>query len=259
MLLVIDVGNTNTVLGLYEEQTLLHSWRVRTDISRTDDEYGMLLNDLLTFSDFDMSGISAVIVSCVVPPLLDALSRMCRKYFNVSPYIVGPGLKTGMPIKYDNPHEVGADRIVNGVAAFKKFQRSLIVVDFGTATTFDYICDQGEYQGGAIAPGLGISADALHEQASKLPRVEICQPPLVVAKNTVNSMQAGLLFGYAGLVDGIVKRMKQEVSTEPLVVATGGLAEQIAQASETIDSVDPLLTLDGLLLIYQLNKAEVPA
>ena len=259
MLLVIDVGNTNTVLGLYEEQTLLHSWRVRTDISRTDDEYGMLLNDLLTFSDFDMSGISAVIVSCVVPPLLDALSRMCRKYFNVSPYIVGPGLKTGMPIKYDNPHEVGADRIVNGVAAFKKFQRSLIVVDFGTATTFDYICDQGEYQGGAIAPGLGISADALHEQASKLPRVEICQPPLVVAKNTVNSMQAGLLFGYAGLVDGIVKRMKQEVSTEPLVVATGGLAEQIAQASETIDSVDPLLTLDGLLLIYQLNKAEVLA
>lgn len=259
MLLVVDVGNTNTVLGLYDEQTLLHSWRIRTDKSRTDDEYGMLVNELLSFSNMEMAAITAVIVSCVVPPLLDALSRMCLKYFGVRPYVVGPGLKTGMPIKYDNPHEVGADRIVNAVAAFKRFQRSLIVVDFGTATTFDYICDNGEYQGGAIAPGLGISANALHEHASKLPRVEICQPPLVVAKNTVNSMQAGLLFGYAGLVDGIVKRMKQEVATDPLVVATGGLAEQIAQASDTIDSVDPQLTLDGLLLIYQLNKAEVPA
>nr|WP_320050430.1 type III pantothenate kinase [uncultured Desulfuromonas sp.] len=254
MLLVVDVGNTNTVLGLYEEQQLLHSWRIRTDKSRTDDEYAMLINDLLTFKDLQLSLIKAVIVSCVVPPMLDALTRMCRSYLHTEPYVVGPGLKTGMAIKYDNPKEVGADRIVNAVAAYTKFGRSLIVVDFGTATTFDYVCDKGEYQGGAIAPGLGISADALHEHASKLPRVEIVRPPLVVAKNTVNSIQSGLLFGYAGLVDGIVRRMKQEVGGDPLVVATGGLAERIAEASETIDEVDGLLTLDGLLLIYQLNQ-----
>lgn len=256
MLLVVDVGNTNTVLGLYREQELLYSWRIRTDQARTDDEYAMLINDLLAYQQLQLKQVTAVIISCVVPPLLDALSRMCRKYLALEPYLVGPGLKTGMPIKYDNPHEVGADRIVNAVAAYRRFPRSLIVVDFGTATTFDYICDKGEYQGGAIAPGLGISANALHEHASKLPRVELTQPPQVVAKNTVNSMQAGLLFGYAGLVDGIVSRMKAEVATEPLVVATGGLAEQIASASDTIDEVDPLLTLNGLMQIYHLNATQ---
>lgn len=222
MLLVIDVGNTNTVLGLYHDAQLLHSWRIRTDKARTDDEYAMLLNDLMTFRNLEVGQIIAVIISCVVPPLLDALTRMCRKYCGLDPLVVGPELETGMRIAYDNPHEVGADRIVNAVAAYARYQGALIVVDFGTATTFDYICANGVYQGGAIAPGLGISADALHEHASKLPRVSLEPPPQVVGRNTVNSMQAGLLFGYAGLVDGIVLRMKAEVEDEPQVVATGG-------------------------------------
>ena len=257
MLLVVDVGNTNTVLGLFTDDTLLHSWRIRTDHMRTGDEYAMLINDLTGFSGISLNDIKDVIISCVVPPLLDALGRMCSKYFGKQAYVVGSEMKTGMAINYDNPAEVGADRIVNAVAAYKRYPRSLIVVDFGTATTFDYISAKGEYCGGAIAPGLGISADALHAQASKLPRVEICKPPKVVAKNTVNSMQSGLFYGYAGLVDGLVQRMKREVGGDPLVVATGGLAERIAQVSETINEVDPMLTLEGLLLLYNLNKSVV--
>lgn len=254
MLLVVDVGNTNTVLGLFVDKALLHSWRIRTDHSRTDDEYAMLINDLMDFSKERFNDIDDVIISCVVPPMLDALTRMCRKYLSSEAYVVHAGMETGMPICYDNPQEVGADRIVNAVAAYKRHPQSLIVVDFGTATTFDYISAEGEYCGGAIAPGLGISADALHSQASKLPRVALTEPPKVVAKNTVHSMQAGLLYGYAGLVDGLVTRMQREVGGTPLVIATGGLAEQIAQASETIDEVDPMLTLDGLLHLYRLNS-----
>jgi len=253
MLLVVDVGNTNTVLGLFVEKALLHSWRIRTDHSRTDDEYAMLINDLMDFSKVRFNDISDVIISCVVPPMLDALTRMCRKYLSSEAYVVHSEMETGMPICYDNPREVGADRIVNAVAAYNRHPQSLIVVDFGTATTFDYISAEGEYCGGAIAPGLGISADALHSQASKLPRVALTEPPKVVAKNTVHSMQAGLLYGYAGLVDGLVTRMKNEVGGTPLVIATGGLAEQIAKASDTIDEVDPMLTLDGLLHLYHLN------
>ncbi|OQY20350.1 MAG: pantothenate kinase [Desulfobacteraceae bacterium 4572_35.1] len=253
MLLVVDVGNTNMVLGLFTDDVLQHSWRIRTDYSRTDDEYAMLINDLMNFSSIQLNNIDAVIISCVVPPVLDALRRMTVKYFATEPYIVSSDMNTGMDVQYDNPAEVGADRIVNAVAAYQRFKCSLLVVDFGTATTFDYINGDGDYCGGAIAPGLGISADALHAQASKLPRVEIIAPPVVVAKNTVNSMQAGLLYGYAGLVDGIVKRMKREVGGNPVVVATGGLAEQIAQASESIDEIDPLLTLKGLLYLYKLN------
>ncbi len=259
MLLVVDVGNTNMVLGLFDEQELQHSWRIRTDYSRTDDEYAMLLNDLMSFSDVDFKVVDAVIVSCVVPPVLDALCRMCYKYFATQAYVVDAASKTGMAIKYDNPNEVGADRIVNAVAAYNRFKCGLIVVDFGTATTFDYINPAGEYCGGAIAPGLGISADALHSHASKLPRVEIAKPPQVIAKNTIHSMQSGLLYGYAGLVDGIISRMKDELRAEavpdsPLVVATGGLAEQIAQAAKGVDEIDPLLTLAGLQQIYSLNR-----
>lgn len=255
MLLVIDVGNTNTVLGLYRDEELVQNWRITTDKTRTLDEYAMLIHELLRLGDIPMAAIEDVIISSVVPPTKDALEGLCRKYFKRSPYLVGPGIKTGMPIHYDNPREVGADRIVNAVGAYEKRRCSLIIVDFGTATTFDLVSARGEYQGGAIAPGLNISADALFQRASKLPRVEFSRPPQVIAKNTVNSIQAGLFFGYVGLVDGIVGRMRQETREDPLVIATGGLAKAIAPASQTIDEVEPFLTLEGLRILYLRNKS----
>ncbi len=254
MLLVIDLGNTNTVLGMYRGEELVRSWRVTTDKSRTVDEYGILIHELFRLSDIHFHDIRDVIISCVVPPMLNTLEGLCRDYFKLKPYIVGPGIKTGMPIHYDNPREVGADRIVNAVAAYEKYRRSLIIVDFGTATTFDFISPRGEYQGGAIAPGLVISADALFQRASKLPRVELSRPPQVIAKNTVNSMQSGIVYGYAGLVDGIVQRMKHESKEDSLVVATGGLSVLIAPVAQTIDEIDPNLTLEGLRIIYSRNK-----
>jgi len=255
MLLVIDVGNTNSVLGLYRDATLLHNWRVTTDKSRTVDEYAILIHDLFRLRDIHFTDIKDVIISCVVPPMLGLLEELCDRYFRLKPYVVGPGIKTGMPILYDNPREVGADRIVNAVAAYDRYRRSLIIVDFGTATTFDLISAKGEYLGGAIAPGIGISAEALFQRASKLPRVEFVRPPQVVARNTVNSMQAGIFYGYVGLVDGLVRRMKAEVRDEPLVVATGGFAGLLAEVSETIEKVDDALTLEGLRIIYNRNRA----
>ncbi len=257
MLLVIDVGNTNTVLGLYDGDKLVYDWRIRTEIDHTIDEYGMLIYNLYKSSrtkDKKIKPITGIIISCVVPPMLNILEPLSIKYFNVKPMIVGPGIKTGMPIYYDNPKEVGADRIVNAVAAYNKYKRESIIVDFGTATTFDYISKKGEYMGGCIAPGIVISSEALFERASKLPRVEFSRPKTIITKDTISAMQAGIMFGYAGLVDGIVERIKAEVKSKPLVIATGGLAKVVAAETKSIDKIEEMLTLDGLLIIYNLNS-----
>jgi len=254
MLLVIDVGNTNTVLGLYDGEELVHDWRIRTVVDHTVDEYGMLILNLYKNSRIHSKSISDIIISCVVPPMLNILEPLCEKYFGIKPLIVGPGVKTGMPIFYDNPKEVGADRIVNAVAAYEKYRRPLIIVDFGTATTFDYVSPKGEYMGGCIAPGIMISSEALFTRAAKLPRVEFSKPHAIITKDTVSGMQAGIMYGYAGLVDGIVDRMKAEVSSEPFVVATGGLANVIARETKHIDVVDEMLTLEGLRIIFKRNR-----
>ncbi len=254
MLLVIDVGNTNTVLGVFDGMELIHDWRIRTVVDHTVDEYGMLIYTLYKTSRISSRVVDDIIISCVVPPMLNILEPLCEKYFNIKPLIVGPGVKTGMPIYYDNPREVGADRIVNAVAAFEKYGKELIIVDFGTATTFDYVSAKGEYMGGCIAPGIMISSEALFERAAKLPRVELSRPKSIIAKDTSSSMQAGIMFGYAGLVDGIVERIKAEVKTNPKVVATGGLAKVIAPETRTIDVVDEMLTLEGLRLIHGRNR-----
>lgn len=254
MLLVIDVGNTNTVVGVFDGDKLVQSWRVRTVANHTVDEYGMLIYSLYKSSKISAKSISDIIISCVVPPMLNILEPLCEKYFHVKPLIVEPGIKTGMPIHYDNPREVGADRIVNAVAAFDKYKTDLIIVDFGTATTFDYVSAKGEYMGGCIAPGIVISSEALFEKASKLPRVEFKKPKTLIAKDTISSMQAGIMFGYAGLVDGIVERIKAEVKSNPKVVATGGLAVVIAPETKSIDVVDENLTLEGLRIIHLKNK-----
>ena len=254
MLLVVDVGNTNTVLGLFDGDQLVHDWRIRTVVDHTVDEYGMLIYNLYKTSRISSRKIRDIIISCVVPPMLNILEPLCQKYFNLKPLIVGPGVKTGMPIFYDNPKEVGADRIVNAVAGYEKYKKDLIIVDFGTATTFDYVSEKGEYMGGCISPGIMISSDALFERAAKLPRVELSKPKSIVAKDTVSSMQAGIMYGYAGLVDGICDRMKAEVKSNPLVVATGGLARIVAPETKSIDVVDEMLTLEGLRIIYLRNR-----
>ncbi len=254
MLLVIDVGNTNTVVGVFDGEKLVQSWRVRTVANHTVDEYGMLIYSLYKSSKISTKSISDIIISCVVPPMLNILEPLCEKYFHIKPLIVEPGIKTGMPIQYDNPREVGADRIVNAVAAFEKYKTDLIIVDFGTATTFDYVSVKGEYLGGCIAPGIVISSEALFERASKLPRVEFKKPKTIIAKDTISSMQAGIMFGYAGLVDGIVERMKAEVKSNPTVIATGGLAGVIAPETKCIEIVDENLTLEGLRIIHLKNK-----
>jgi len=254
LLLVIDAGNTNIVLGIYDGEQLLRNWRISTDKSKSADEYGILFNNLLVLTGIGLANITDIIISSVVPTLTGVLERLSRNYFGIKPHLVGPGIKTGMPIHYDNPKEVGADRIVNAVAGYEKFKAPLIIVDFGTATTFDYVNGKGEYCGGAIAPGLMISMEALFQKASKLPWVEIVKPPGVIAKNTVNSMQAGIYYGYIGLVDEIVGRMKRESRENPKVIATGGLAGLVAPESKTIDAVEEYLTLEGLRILYMRNR-----
>ncbi len=253
MLLVVDVGNTNTVFGIYKKGKRIKDWRIRTDSRVTEDEFNVLAEGLLSSGKIKLKEIDKTIISSVVPEVMAAWDTFCKKYLGHSPIWVNADTVSNiMPVLYDNPLEVGADRIVNSVAAFDKYKSSLIVIDFGTATTFDVVSEKGEYLGGAISPGLAISSEALFKNASKLPRVDFQSPLLnAIGKNTIDSMKSGILFGYVGLVDGMVMRIKKEMDSGPKIIATGGLSSIVSRVSETIDHIEPSLTLDGLLIISE--------
>ena len=260
MLLAFDVGNTNIVLGVFKDGNLIQNWRMETDNNKSADEYGMIVNQLFSYEGLNTKEVKDVIISTVVPSVLYTLQHLSMKYFNRRAIVIGPGIKTGLVIKYDNPKQVGADRIVNAVAALAKYGGPLIIVDFGTATTFCAVTENAEYLGGTIAPGIKISSDALFEKTAKLPKVELETPGHVICKNTIESMQSGLVYGHMGMVDYIVKKMREEMEQfsesgkTPKVVATGGLATLIESGTNCFDYVDKLLTLEGLEIIYEKNK-----
>ncbi|NLD19557.1 MAG: type III pantothenate kinase [Clostridiales bacterium] len=260
MLLAFDVGNTNIVLGVFEEGKMVTNWRLETDNNKSADEYGMIVGQLFRYEGLKPEDVKDVIISTVVPSVLYTLQHLSQKYFNKKAIVIGPGIKTGLVVKYDNPKQVGSDRIVNAVAAHAKYGGSLIIIDFGTATTFCAVSEKAEYIGGTIAPGLKISSEALFEKTAKLPKVELEDPGHVICRNTINSMQSGLVYGHMGVVDYIVGKMKKELmeysqsDKEPKVIATGGLATLIDSGIDCIDHVDKMLTLEGLEIIYEKNR-----
>ncbi len=262
MLLALDVGNSNTVLALFSldgpKSSLIAHWRVTTHRNQTVDEYGVLFVNLFQMHGKSPDQITHIIISSVVPPVESILRQVCKDYFRIEPMFVEPGIKTGMPVLVDNPAELGADRLVNAIAAFERYGGPCVIVDFGTATTFDVVSAKGEYIGGAISPGLGISADALFSRAARLGRVDIRRPAKVIGTNTVTHLQSGLYFGYIGLVDGILERIEQELGTQPRVIATGGLARQIAPDSRYIREIDDMLTLEGLRIVFERNRVAKP-
>jgi type III pantothenate kinase len=257
MLLAIDVGNTNIVLGVFDDEALVQSWRLQTVRERTADELGLLVDGLFAHSRIERASVRGMILGSVVPPLTPTIVAMAQRYFGMRPLLVDPVVNTGMAILYENPWEVGADRIVNGVAAYEKFGRGadqpLIVVDFGTATTLDAITAKGEYLGGAICPGVQISADALFQRAARLPRIDVRKPSHIVGRTTVGAMESGLFYGYVGMVEGLVRRMTHELGGRAICIATGGLADVIAPETTVIQHVDPDLTLHGLRIVWERN------
>ncbi len=254
MLLAVDIGNTNIVLGLYDEKKLLQTFRAATVHGRTADEYAVLLQQMISLRGWDLAHVDTAIIASVVPPLTDIWADAIRHAVGREPLVVGPGVKTGISVLYDNPRDVGADRIVNAVAAFERFQSACIVVDFGTATTFDCVSEKGEYLGGVIVPGVRVSLDALLGNAAKLSRIEIAEPPGVIGQNTTHALQSGVVYGYASLVDGVVDRIQKELGHACCVVATGGLAELIVKHCDRVHEVDQNLTLEGLRLIHEKNR-----
>lgn len=254
MLLTLDIGNTSIHIGLWDGDRIAHTWRIGVEQEKLPDEYGVLLMNLLSTEELGARDVHACIVGCDVPPLIPTFEQVCRKYFKIEPMVVGHGLRTGVRILYDNPKQLGADRIIDAVAASKLYGTPVIIVDFGTATVFDAVNEQGDYLGGAIAPGIGIASEALFSRAAMLYRVQLERPPVAIGKNTIHAMQSGILFGYVGLVEGVVERFKKELGGNPKVVATGGLAGLIAEETDCIDVVNGDLTLTGLRLIYELNS-----
>ena len=254
MLLAIDVGNSNNVIGLFSGEKLLTHWRIRTEWNRTADEYWVLIKEFILLNNVETETIDDIIIACVVPPLVPILQGMAKKYFLCEPLIVGPGVKTGISILYRNPSEVGADRIVNSVAAFEKYGGPLIIVDFGTATTFDVVSNKGEYLGGSIFPGVQISLEALFKNTAKLPRVDMTLPEKVIGKSTVESLRSGAVYGFSGMVEAIVRQIKDELDQNARVIATGGVLDWITNKTAVIDTLDPCLTLDGLRIIFEKNQ-----